>query len=921
MKTLAEKPETSNKLKSNISTPKSGLSVAHSNLVEFDSPVTAGQKKSMFLVDLITPLSAKSASTPTRSSALKSDSSTLKQKTTPARILLKSAIKNSTIKKRIDDASATSQGKALSFDEDPNITGQSTADESYLSSIIEISSSSFDDTMRNEQPTDENVVQIEAEASKELPKNVPENQSDQTSDTSNFEDLKKMMKTPRKTPKNDLRDVAGVRELLRTPRAEPKDGLTDAEGVENLLKTPDKSPNNDLMNVTGVAQLMKTPGLSSAQNATGPSDGVMELLESISSVLVENDVANVSEGSLDLTANGKKTRDTENGSTVAETASTKAENASTIVIPPSSERMSENTRTMEIESNFDKIFEEQHSGSTNPQSSNSIAEETNFETMLFEEVIKDEMETIDKKFDELIGRPPVTKMYPAKKSNDQEEASTSVGTSADVKQKEQERGERVLKWIEEVQESLIGGNNKTEQILSSRYSNVTPNDSIMQSAEIVSSPVDVQTPKVSILETVQHLQKTCFPKELIDNAKGKFKLTMSPVTRLSFMENSTEVLENYQLQGYKEITTQKSLRSTRKRIGNAMASLHNLSQVANTTLDPNESLNQSTEDCCTQENVAEPDDILSLDSQALISGDQQEPTDEYEVVSSNNFIQFVKTGDDSDDEELEKDVFEISSSHNSLDKGNQDSSESEESSETEEEEEECSQEEYDEELCQPEENDDTENLVNTDANSEIPEHSDGTAFKFRLSEKEFETGEDGIIPLEQTKTEVDNQDREVPKVSLSLLNETMLPETIESAFIEYPADIAEEDGNVSERSEVVHSWKESDQQLDCDDNENSEIFQNLDDTVIADDDGFNEIPATQEFSEDLIAVGQISEAQSFAETTVDTSREESLNPEADQPLIQTDQSPAAPCENELFSETEFSRVDINDDLMKTDNEG
>lgn len=483
---------------------KSVLSESAGNSVELKTPRSS--KKSMYLIDLTTPA-------PTAKTANVSSS----KKKTPAvrndNVLLKSALKNSTLKKTVE---ATPNRKALTFAEN----ALNTTETSCYSSVIDVSSSS-------EATFKEALTEVATQSFSEV------------------EGVKKLMA---KEPNDDLRDVTGVRQLMKTP------GKI-------------KGPVNDLSNVSGVADLMKTPGVGESSD-----DEVKELIDSISSILDED------------------------------------ENKKSDMAP------------QEIEGTFQKIIDE------NPRSVESISgPEESLEREIFEAANKSEMESVDKVFDDLMGRPSITHVYSPAAKKPQEDVEVK------------ERGEKVMKWIDSVRESLASETNQTEQVLSSRYSNVTPNTSIHA---VNPAPYDVATPKVSILDTVE--------------ASKVKQLAMSPVTRLSVFDDNTEILENYQL---KNVT--KSLRSTRKQIGNAMASLHDLSTAADTTIDGNETMNA---DEVNQSQVEEAADILSLD-----------------VAASNNYIQFA-TGDDAG-QETQKEIFEINSSNDNSVEKNEDLSESESESE------------------------------------------------------------------------------------------------------------------------------------------------------------------------------------------------------------------------------------------------
>lgn len=177
---------------------------------------------------------------------------------------------------------------------------------------------------------------------------------------------------------------------------------------------------------------------------------------------------------------------------------------------------------------------------------------------------------------------------------------------------------------------LEGQSNKTEQVLSSRFSNVTPHDCM--TLKIRKFPFFTQ----------------CL-KKVTPVSRNQNLLCMSPMTRFIVSENNTEIVENYQLNTKMPM----SLRSTRKRVGDAFATLHNCSKIPDTSFEAD----KSALSCGGLEvSQSEPVELLSLDAQ---------PTPN-EILESNNFIQFVKESDDVDDAQV-KEIFEITSNDNSLD--------------------------------------------------------------------------------------------------------------------------------------------------------------------------------------------------------------------------------------------------------------
>jgi hypothetical protein len=97
-----------------------------------------------------------------------------------------------------------------------------------------------------------------------------------------------------------------------------------------------------------------------------------------------------------------------------------------------------------------------------------------------------------------------------------------------------------MKWIEEKRTLMNKGEQSFEgnpltQVLSSRFSNITPNDSVIT----ISEPANTGTPKVSILE-IEILKKHSIasPKVAV--------LVRSPVSRLS-LTHDTEIVANCSL--------------------------------------------------------------------------------------------------------------------------------------------------------------------------------------------------------------------------------------------------------------------------------------------------------------------------------------------------------------------------------------
>jgi hypothetical protein len=86
------------------------------------------------------------------------------------------------------------------------------------------------------------------------------------------------MKTPRiqKSPKNDLRDVHGVKRLMESPKGikSPLTDLTDIDVVRRLTPQVEKSQKNDLTGVVGGKHRMKTSSPSSSSKGVTDTNDV-----------------------------------------------------------------------------------------------------------------------------------------------------------------------------------------------------------------------------------------------------------------------------------------------------------------------------------------------------------------------------------------------------------------------------------------------------------------------------------------------------------------------------------------------------------------------------------------------------------------------------------------------------------------------
>lgn len=582
-----------------LETPQKVLSEMSHNLIELNSTPVYGHKKSMHLIDLTTPFlkSPKQFNprhvTSTPKTTEKNTVSTRKDNT-----LLKSAIKNSTVKKRwaVNGRSITLPSSTTKSD--VRVNSSPIANSPLYtsccdsSSVIEVNGT-LDDTFETIPPS----INIESNEDTESISIVLSSQN--TNDAANSPGTSNMLKTPQKFQKNDTRDVSGVRELIKTPTTQSPIVL------KMITKTP-KILNEIMVTSTNVS-------IIKAEHSDSDEDGVRELLSSISSVL-----------------------DDSNNIMKNETTSAVGE---------------------EFPSNSVKIIEELATENTESVVSETVVASIDNGP---NNIIEPEFKTMDRTFDELIGIPTITKTYNRKSSlcvlDKMNEDSAN-----EMKLKEKECGERVIKWIEDVKASgsLESSNKSRVQIISARYSNVTPNDSLVDStsldktSNVTERSIDGNgSPRLSILETMEHLKQVNF-----ENSQINQKLTMSPVSRLSIMDNSTEVLENYQIPN--------SLRSTRKKFGMAIASLLNVSAQA--AEDQNESINNSmhsynNESKEAEESKSSSPNILSLDdyqqNDAFCGKENQAPL--YQ-----SYIEFVKTDDC--DHGSDNEVFEISDSNQSID--------------------------------------------------------------------------------------------------------------------------------------------------------------------------------------------------------------------------------------------------------------
>ena len=570
-----------------LKSPQKVLAEKSHNLIELNSTPVHGQKKSMHLIDLTTPFTKNSSQfTPRHVTSTPKNSETNIVSTRKDNTLLKSAIKNSTVKKRwavigrsiILPSSTTKSDVKASLS--PNAESSLYRSGCDSSSVIEVN-----ETLNDTFETIPSSINIEC--NEDIETNVIVLSGQKTNETANSPGTSNMVEPPLKFQKKNTKYESGVIELVETPTTH------SPKTLNVIIKTP-KCFLNELMVTSSNLSSIK------AEQSDSDEDGVKELLSSISSVLEDSNVEELPSNSIKLIE----------------------------------ELPTDNTEFIVSE----KVF-----ASSDVVPSN---------------VIDPELKTMDRTFDELIGIPTITKTYNRKSSASLQDKANEESANK-MKLKEKEFGERVIKWIEDVKASgsLECSNESGVQVISTRYSNVTPNDSLVDSTSIdktsfvTECPIDGNgSPRLSILETMEHLKQVEFEDTQINQ-----KLTMSPVSRLSILTNSTEVLENYH---YHEMPN--SLRSTRKKFGMAFASLHNVS--AQTAEDLNESINNSIIYKEAEENKSSSPNILSLD-------DYQQKDDfcgkENQASLYQSYIEFIKTDDC--DHGSDNEVFEISDSNQSID--------------------------------------------------------------------------------------------------------------------------------------------------------------------------------------------------------------------------------------------------------------
>lgn len=878
------------------SSPSRALGESPKTAAEVNTP--SGLKKSMHVVDLRTPFK----STPKSA-----------RKTPKSNVLLKSALKNSTVK---SFAANESNRRLLTFKEESmnessaselstiNVSSESEAH--YVSSQEELQPSpkaprmtfsEFDGVgsmLASPSNSTNNSTVIHVEQNKTLSAG---------DDCTNLTGVSKLMKTPQRLPKNELDNMRGVKELMKTPAP---NASINVSGIADLMRSPEPPVRqDDTLNLTAVENLMKTPIRPAKPDASNLT-GVAELLKTPMTMTTDSDVAELCN---------------------------KIDEAL------------EDSASVEVksqDSDFEKKMEKALFGTIRLSKSELMHTSIDFEKAVY--------------------------------SSPEMNVTNDEPSSAEVN--EQDKKKIILNWVEKCRDSLAkqeqgtveGDENEDESGKSEkcgeypRYSDIT-NTSINQSDSAVRYDAG---PKVSIVHT------------MMNSSYKTSKLTMSPVTRHSLPGSGNgEIIENYILAKDRNVT--KSLRSTRKKLGNALAYL-NTSNMANDSFDANSTMNTNVpEEAVNQSTRSEAPEFMSLDNQPKVD-EQVDQVDEAQQQTSNVYMQFATdAGEMNNDHQESKNIFEVSSD-DSIEEVDQDSSsESEEESS----EGECS----------------AEDTEKDSDNEQTAQH--GT---MRLSDPNLAVSEDGINPLEESKTDsqiaAELQD-EAENADQDQNNDETKSFFVESSHIEDMdekseiIDFVSSDDIADEAEENADAEMKSVEQENCNDtmsgadksNNKPDISQTtlypVNDTYMSDDvfqttaknestvdDDFEipatqfpaesedfEIPATQDVvmeseneADDTIADENIGddeaevveeekmeiivqqtadEAQALAEAAkeLDESHNYSTVHHNETIQVNDDINKTSP-ENEnekneslMFSETEFSRVEINADIMSSDNDG
>jgi hypothetical protein len=602
-------------------TPKSEIA---ENLIELETPAP---KKSMHLIDLTTPHPQKTpvrtpsrrlvniSATSTPNTSVKSvvDSGLTPKSSTKSismrnNTLLKSAIKNSTLKKETPGKVATPKRQ-----ETPKPT-------SVRGKI------SFNSTPVSSQSFDSSVITVDDSEESAVSQIVLD------------ETVLEQENTKLKPQKNVTVTREKIISELKTPR-----------GLRKLFSTPAKEPKNDLSNLEGVQELMLTPVVSKEKVVVIQDEKISTLISSVAPKTPQ-----VAEASINQTAEMEKLEILT--STPSKTPVTSNENQQNLTISDGFEKVVSIEKSIAKEDEINITAGEKSAIlSKTPSKTSNLSEEDQVSN-----VLNDTYE-IHSTSTELGDASNLSSSEMENNKNVENIESCEISGMPEcvnhhlTDQEFQQKKENLMKWIEDERALMNKGEqsfegNPVNQVLSSRFSNVTPNDS----AITIPEPVNTGTPKVSILE-IQILKK-----QSIGSPKVA-ALVRSPVSRLSLTHN-TEIVANYSLSSPKNLNNEipKSLRSTRKRIGNALTYLHNTSNLQDVCSDNNDTLNASSADAeptsktVLMESEAEEQNILSLDDQPK----QNVPLDS-EVIEAfpTNYIEFVSK--EENEYEPEEDIYEI----------------------------------------------------------------------------------------------------------------------------------------------------------------------------------------------------------------------------------------------------------------------
>ncbi|XP_059608188.1 neurofilament heavy polypeptide-like [Phlebotomus argentipes] len=385
-----------------------------------------------------------------------------------------------------------------------------------------------------------------------------------------------------KSPVNDLTNVVGVRKLFRTPGKEKRDVLEVFPGVKNLLKTPKDS--NKLENVVGVKELMKTPpNQDDSVDLRGVKDvlrekpeetsirfaGIRELMKSPDAQEASVDLRGVrelmKESEIDLSINLRGVKDLLRESPDAEMSvnlvgvkellkegpkddvSINYAGVRDLMKPSTSHDMSyqmtgvrellkEPVNTDDLSHDLTdlgalySIPEEevavQKDSETPPKPSSSSSSEV--------KVIELDA-SMDDLFDSLKGRtsmPSVKHTYSRKESPKKQKKSPP---EVDIDR------QGIQEWIDSIvsttttEATTPRRANNTLQVLSDKYSNVTPNESVVEDTEDVGGVREISLRKQAI---VQSMALSVIDLSL-DLGEGVTSTPMNPRRRKAQEENNT----------------------------------------------------------------------------------------------------------------------------------------------------------------------------------------------------------------------------------------------------------------------------------------------------------------------------------------------------------------------------------------------